>query len=450
MFTFRKNGHFYEKIGKNGNPICIDDKIPFEVPDSWELCRLENLCSLLNPKIGENGEYPYLNAKFLRNKIDPEIKEKGRFIETNTKVILVDGENSGEVFLTHEDGYMGSTFRLLYINSYISDKYLLKLIELWKNPLKKSKKGAAIPHLNKDIFNNIFVGIPPFNEQKRIVNQINSLMPLINKYGDYKEQLDKLNSEFPDKLKSSILQEAIQGKLVPQDSNDEPASVLLERIRDEKERLIKEKKIKRNKNESFIFKENNHFYEKIDENGEKVSIDEEIPFEIPDNWTWVRLNSLGLIVGGGTPKTKVNEYWANGKIPWLTPADMKFIKGKYVSHGQRNITELGLEKSSTKLMPKNSIIYSSRAPIGYIAISKNELCTNQGFKSLVPFYEKIIDYIYYCLIALTHDIQSKASGTTFKEISGTKFGEILIPLPPLNEQDKIVNKIEELIYNLNF
>ena len=450
MFTFRKNGHFYEKIGKKEKPVCIDDEIPFEVPDSWELCRLENLCSLLNPKIGENGEYPYLNAKFLRNKIDPEIKEKGRFIETNTKVILVDGENSGEVFLTHEDGYMGSTFRLLYINSYISDKYLLKLIELWKNPLKKSKKGAAIPHLNKDIFNNIFVGIPPFNEQKRIVNQINSLMPLINKYSDYKEQLDKLNSEFPDKLKSSILQEAIQGKLVPQDSNDEPSSVLLERIRNEKERLIKEKKIKRNKNESFIFKENNHFYEKINENGEKVYIDEEIPFEIPDNWTWVRLNSLGLIVGGGTPKTKVNEYWANGKIPWLTPADMKFIKGKYVSHGQRNITELGLEKSSTKLMPKNSIIYSSRAPIGYIAISKNELCTNQGFKSLVPFYEKIIDYIYYCLIALTHDIQSKASGTTFKEISGTKFGEILIPLPPLNEQDKIVNKIEELIYNLNF
>lgn len=253
MFTFRKNGHFYEKVGKKGEPVCIDDEIPFEVPDSWELCRLENLCSLLNPKIGENGEYPYLNAKFLRNKIDPEIKEKGRFIETNTKVILVDGENSGEVFLTHEDGYMGSTFRLLYINSYISDKYLLKLIELWKNPLKKSKKGAAIPHLNKDIFNNIFVGIPPFNEQKRIVNQINSLMPLINKYSDYKEQLDKLNSEFPDKLKSSILQEAIQGKLIPQDSNDEPASVLFERIRDEKERLIKEKKIKRNKNESFIF-----------------------------------------------------------------------------------------------------------------------------------------------------------------------------------------------------
>lgn len=177
---------------------------------------------------------------------------------------------------------------------------------------------------------------------------------------------------------------------------------------------------------------------------EPVCIDDEILFDIPKSWRWVRLNTLGLIVGGGTPKTKVNEYWVNGKIPWLTPADMKFINNKYVSHGQRNITELGLEKSSAKLMPKNSIIYSSRAPIGYIGISKNELCTNQGFKSLVPFDEKIVNYIYYCLIALTPEIQSKASGTTFKEISGARFGEILIPLPPINEQNMIVKKIEEL------
>ena len=254
MFTFRKNGHFYEKVGKKGEPICIDDEIPFEVPTSWELCRLENLCSLLNPKIGEKGEYPYLNAKFLRNKIDSEIKDKGRFIETNTKVILVDGENSGEVFLTHVDGYMGSTFRILYINSEMYDEYILKLLELWKNPLKKSKKGAAIPHLDKDIFNKILVGIPPINEQKRIINEVNHIYPLIKEYDLNKEKLDKLNSEFPDKLKSSILQEAIQGKLVPQNPNDEPASVLLEKIRDEKERLIKEKKIKRNKKESIIYK----------------------------------------------------------------------------------------------------------------------------------------------------------------------------------------------------
>ena len=443
MFTFRKNGHFYERIGKKGEPICIDDEIQFDVPDTWEVCRLENLCSLLNPKIEEKSKYPYLNAKFLRNKIDPEIKEKGRFVEKNTKVILVDGENSGEVFLTHTDGYMGSTFRILYINSEMYDEYVLKLLELWKNPLKKSKKGAAIPHLNKDIFNKILVGIPPINEQKRIIDEINHIYPLIKEYDFNKEKLDKLNSEFPNKLRSSILQEAIQGKLVPQNPNDEPASILLEKIREEKKRLIKEKKIKRNKNESYIFKENNHFYEKRGNNKPEY-IDNEILFDIPESWCWVRLNTLGLIIGGGTPKTKVDEYWINGKIPWLTPADMKFINDKYVSHGQRNITELGLEKSSAKLIPKNSIIYSSRAPIGYIGISKNELCTNQGFKSLVPFDEEIVNYIYYSLIALTPEIQSKASGTTFKEISGTKFGEILIPLPPINEQNNIIEKIEEI------
>lgn len=196
-----------------------------------------------------------------------------------------------------------------------------------------------------------------------------------------------------------------------------------------------------------IIKENNHFYEKIGKN-KPICIDEEIQFEIPKSWSWVRLNTLGLIVGGGTPKTKVDKYWVDGNIPWLTPADMKFVKDKYVSHGVRNITELGLEKSSAKLMPKNSIIYSSRAPIGYIGISKNELCTNQGFKSLIPFDEKVVNYIYYCLIALTPEIQSKASGTTFKEISGTKFGEILIPLPSINEQNNIVKKIEELFSSL--
>ena len=259
---FRKNESFYEKIGK-GDSICIDDEIPFDVPDNWELCRLGNLCSLINPKLGENGSYPYLNAKYLRNKVDPEIKEKGRFVEKDTKVILVDGENSGEVFLTHEDGYMGSTFRILYINSQVYDKYILKLLELWKNPLRKTKKGAAIPHLNKDIFNNILVGIPPFEEQERIVSKIEEVLPFIDEYGVNEEQLNNLNKEFPSKLKSSILQEAIQGKLVPQNPNDEHASTLLENIKKEKEELIKAKKIKRNNKESTIYKENGHYYERI-------------------------------------------------------------------------------------------------------------------------------------------------------------------------------------------
>ncbi|MDR2545767.1 MAG: restriction endonuclease subunit S [Methanobrevibacter sp.] len=251
-------------------------------------------------------------------------------------------------------------------------------------------------------------------------------------------------NEFPEKIRKSILQEAIQGKLTEQDPNDEPASILLEKIRKEKEKLIKENKIKRNRNEGMIYKENGYYYEKI---GKEINcIDDEIPFDIPENWAWCRIQSLGEIVGGGTPKTKVNEYWVGGTIPWLTPADMKNIKGKFASKGKRNITQRGLERSSAKLMPKNTIIYSSRAPIGYIAIASNELSTNQGFKSLTPINSKIVNYIYYCLKAMTPKIQSRASGTTFKEISGAEFGKILISLPPLEEQKRIVEEIEKIYY----
>ena len=124
---------------------------------------------------------------------------------------------------------------------------------------------------------------------------------------------------------------------------------------------------------------------------------------------------------------------------------MKYVKGKYVGNGERFITEKGLNESSAQLMPEGTVLYSSRAPIGYIAIAENDICTNQGFKSLVPFLKEVNLYVYYCLIAFTSDIQSRASGTTFKEISGAEFGETIIPLPPLAEQHRIVAKIEELL-----
>ena len=129
---------------------------------------------------------------------------------------------------------------------------------------------------------------------------------------------------------------------------------------------------------------------------------------------------------------------------------MKYIKDKYVKHGERFITKQGLNSSSAILMPENSIVYSSRAPIGYIAITQNTLCTNQGFKSFVSFDNKFVDYIYYTLIALTDNIKARASGTTFKEISGSEFTKTLIPLPPLSEQRKIVSKLENVIQVIEY
>ena len=213
-------------------------------------------------------------------------------------------------------------------------------------------------------------------------------------------------------LKNSVLQRAMQGKLVEQRAEEGTAIELIK---------------------------NSKFYGK----GKEIKEDEK-PYSIPDTWLWVRLVDIGDIVGGGTPKTSEVSFWENGTISWITPADMRGL-GKYVSCGMRKITNAGLEKSSARLLPKRTVIYSSRAPIGYIAIALNELCTNQGFKSVIPFNVELSEYLYYCLISQTQNIISRASGTTFKEISGGEFGQTIIPIPPLAEQKRIVAKIEELL-----
>ncbi|WP_282927757.1 restriction endonuclease subunit S [Megamonas funiformis] len=232
-----------------------------------------------------------------------------------------------------------------------------------------------------------------------------------------------------DKLRKSVLQSAIQGKLTEQLATDDKVEDLLQAIKKEKELLIKEKKIKKQKP-----------LPKITE--------EEIPFEIPENWKWVRLGEIGKIIGGGTPKTTNLEYWQNGKIAWITPADMKNIKGKYISCGKKNITLLGLEKSSAQLLPKGSILFSSRAPIGYVAIAREEVSTNQGFKSIVPFSLNLSLYLYYVLLGMVDIIKKLGTGTTFKEVSGSVVEKILVPLPPLAEQKRIVEKLDNVLANI--
>ena len=183
------------------------------------------------------------------------------------------------------------------------------------------------------------------------------------------------------------------------------------------------------------------YYEKI---GDDVRcVDADIPFEIPESWTFVRLKQIGDIVGGGTPKTNIPAFW-DGSVAWITPADLSGYDSMYIAFGSRNISEEGLRSSSAQLMPTGSVLYSSRAPIGYVAIASNPISTNQGFKSIIPYDMSMNQYLYYCLKARTDDITQRATGTTFKEISGSQMAETIIPLPPLNEQVRIVSYIKEL------
>lgn len=171
--------------------------------------------------------------------------------------------------------------------------------------------------------------------------------------------------------------------------------------------------------------------------------------DIPDYWKWVTLEDIGIVVSGGTPSTKEPEFW-NGNIPWVTPADLSNYNEVYISKGRRNISNIGLEYSSAILLPENSIIFSSRAPIGYVAITKNELATNQGFKNLIVFKEFINPkFVYYYLSSVKELANEMASGTTFLELSGTKFKQLPFPLAPIEEQNRIVDKIEELFSELD-
>lgn len=244
-----------------------------------------------------------------------------------------------------------------------------------------------------------------------------------------------------DKLKQKILDLAVKGKLIPQSSDDEPASILLNKIEEEKKRLIKQGLIKKSKKDSIIFVgEDDRYYEKI--GNETKDITDEIPFEIPNTWEWVRLKALGDIVGGGTPSTENKDYWNNGDVVWVTPAYMSTLSSIYLSDSLRKITQSGLEHSSARLMPAGSVIMSSRAPIGYLAINTVPASTSQGCKSVVPFIKDMSEYLLYFIKASIGRILNASSGTTFDEISGTQFGELLIPLAPLNEQKAIVKTID--------
>src|SRR5690606_9771922 len=227
-------------------------------------------------------------------------------------------------------------------------------------------------------------------------------------------------------LRQAILQLAVRGKLVPQDPNDEPASVLLERIEEEKRRLYHEGQIGKPRPADILAPHDQ-------------------PYEIPATWVWTRLASVGEIVGGGTPRTNNPEYWADEGIPWITPADLNGLKGKYVSRGRRDISRAGLENSSAQLLPRGTVLFSSRAPIGYVAIAANPLATNQGFKSCVPFVSEMSEYIFRFLQAVAPEVERSAPGTTFKEVSGKLVGQIPIPVPPLAEQHRIVAKVDRLM-----
>ena len=177
--------------------------------------------------------------------------------------------------------------------------------------------------------------------------------------------------------------------------------------------------------------------------------EDEQPYKVSENWCWTRTGNIAEVASGGTPSSSIAEYYENGDIPWISPADLSGYSAVYIDGGAKNITALGLEKSSAKLLPKDTVCLSSRAPIGYVAIASNPLCTNQGFKNFLPSACYLPKYLYWYLKGNKELLESYASGTTFLELSGSKAAMVEIPLAPIAEQQRIVDRIEYLFAKLD-
>lgn len=440
-----------DKVIKNDKtiPTITNDEIPYELPKSWEWVKLNDICYKINDGTHHTPNYtnegiPFLSVKDMsQRKLD---FSNTKFIseEEHNKLYQRCNPEYGDLLITkvgttgipvlvdtHEQFSLFVSVALLKFNqNLVCNKYLFYLIDspLVSDYSKKQTRGVGNKNLVMKAIKNFIIPLPPLEEQRRIVNKVEELLNMVSQYDKLEIKLTKLNQKFPDNMEKSILQYAMEGKLVPQVPSEGTAQQLLDKLVREKKDLIKNKIISKQLEPLPISKD-------------------EIYFDIPHSWEWVRLNQIGGIVSGGTPKSSEPTFWDDEGMIWITPKDMGKNKNMLISNSARKISSLGLEKSSAKLIPKGSIAYSSRAPIGYIKIVEENYTTNQGCKSVVPLvYNK---YIYYALKFFTPEIIKNASGTTFKEISGSKFAQTILPLPPENEQHRIVQKIEELLNQTN-
>ena len=394
------------------------EDLPFDIPDNWMWIRQKNVCWLDNGEKEKGEKLPYLEAKVLREKQNPTILSEGVIVTPKERVILVDGENSGEIMAPNIRGYMGSTFKIFSAVSCFNYEFLLKIFLLNKSVYKNSKTGAAIPHLNKEIFKENLIAVPPLAEQQRIVDRIAFIEPLLAKYDSVEKKLSALEAGFTERLKKSILQYAIEGKLVKQDPNDEPASVLLERIKAEKERLIKEGKIKRDKNESYVYQgDDKNYYENL-----------------PQGWAVVRMAQIVSLTSG--TDLKPNEYSSSDiGIPYITGAsniteENEIIVNRYTDS----------KKVNSHL---NEILLSCKGTIGKIAINKiGNIHAARQFMSITSFIDKNFFLVY--LTSLIEKFCANAKSI----IPGIDRNQVLtniLYLPPLKEQIRISKKAKLLL-----
>ena len=454
----------YEKIGKN-EPVCIADEVPFDVPESWAWVRLKDI-TIKEIKRGKSPTYANsgnvlvfaqkCNTKAgnidlsLTKHLDLKVFTKypdEEYMRDNDIVINSTGNGTlGRIGVFRDSDRIDdciivpdSHVTTVRVNAALISDYIYYALTYYQPYLEKNCSGSTNQtELKPAVIANLFIPVPPYAEQRRIVQKLSDVLPLVMVYNDKETALETYNNDFPSQLKKSILQYAVQGKLVPQAPADEPASVLLERIRAEKEQLIKSGKIKRDKHESVIFRRDNSYYERVD--GIERCIDDEMPFEIPESWRWTRWGTVATSIqyGYNAPAKQC------GRIRMVRISDIHENLVTWTTVPFCDIDELDI---STYLLQPNDILFARTGgtvgksflvrDVPYEAIYAGYLIRTRYSALLCPQYLKYFmeSPLYW------QQLKTGTTATAQPNCNGQTLSNMLLPLPPAKEQYRIVEKI---------
>ena len=446
----------YEKIGDEVRSLA--DEVPFDIPDSWEWCRFSSLITLLSGTSYQKNDVCNSGIRILRGGniqsykliledsdvfLPLEYRDEEKNIQPGDTILVASTGSKAVIgkpaFVDKEypNTQIGAFLRIARpIDPIIADYIALIFeTEYYREHIRHSVQGTNINNIKAEYIENLLIPLPPHEEQVQVLAKLSGLEPALVQYDNVENTLQSLNASFPEALKKSILQEAVQGKLVPQDPSDEPAEALLERIRAEKQRLIKEGKIKKDKHESVIFRRDNSHYEKLD--GVERCIDDELPFEIPDSWEWVR---LGTVFQHNTGKALNASNRDGEKLTYITTSNLYWDRFVLDNLKTMPFTDSEVDKCTVQ---QGDLLVCEGGDIGRAAIwGSNEFMRIQNhihrLRAYVPVCTRFFYYLFY-LYKGAGWIGGK--GIAIQGLSSNAIHNLLFPLPPLHEQERIVSAI---------
>lgn len=445
---------YYEKILATGEVKCIDEEVPFEISQGWEWCRLRDVIQLLSGRDLEPSMYnssqkgiPYITGA---SNFNNENLIVNRWTQTPVTVskegdLLITCKGTIGTMAFNNIGSIHIARQIMAIHSKDVDLHYLKLYFELNIGTLESQANSMIPGISREVVLNSLVPIPPLQEQIKIVEKSNSLMPLVSKYSFAQGKLNLLNNVIKNKFEKTILQEAIKGKLVPQLAEEGTAQELLEQIKTEKRKLVKEGKLKKSAlNDSVIYRgDDNKYYEQIGENCNDIT--DEIPFDLPYNWCWCRFSNIVSMTIGKTPARGEQTYWINGKYNWVSISDM--VDGGSISTTKEKVSDLAVkEVFSAPISERGCLLMSFKLSIGKTSILDIDAFHNEAIITIRPIIDKeyaMRNYLFKVLPLIANLGESK-DAIKGKTLNSKSLSNLLIPLPPLQEQQRIIEQMNRL------